>query len=174
MNQRKEKKLLAALLASLLVWMTVLAHGAIPAQQVQMFQEIENEGSGQRKEGIPGGLYELAWWGSLYPRTCLKSAMKLVDEQENQDLEADLTEEREAREQQAENPKEKEAGQIEEPREKEAGRTKEPEEREAGRTEESKEKEAGQGKEPKTEEETEQDLKTRIPVKIKWKCMDLF
>lgn len=163
MNQRKEKKLLAALLASLLVWMTVLAYGAIPAQQVQMFQEIENEGSGQRKEGIPGGLYELAWWGSLYPRTCLKSAMKLVDEQENQDQEADLTEEREAREQQAENPKEKEAG-----------RTKEPEEREAGRTEESKEKEAGQGKEPKTEEETEQDLKTRIPVKIKWKCMDLF
>lgn len=94
MNKNREKKLWAVALVSLLVWMTAAVQGRIPAQRVQLFVGAQDTKRIQEEEAPGGGLYQLAWWGSLYPRTCLESAMRLVEEPEG---EAQPEEEKESR-----------------------------------------------------------------------------
>lgn len=146
MNKNRERKLWAVALVSLLVWMTAAVQGRIPAQRVQMFVGAQDTKRIREEKAPDGGLYQLAWWGSLYPRTCLESAMRLVEEPEEEIR-------------QEEKPEGKEA-QLEDISEGKKSRTEEsPEEKEA---------------QPEEEKESRQEPGENLPVRIRWKCMDLF
>ncbi len=65
-----ERKLLAAGLISLLVLLAAFSRGIRPAS----WEEI----NGQK-------VNQFAWWGCLYPYTCLEGAMYLVEEPQGQE-----------------------------------------------------------------------------------------
>lgn len=65
-----ERKLVAAGLISLLILLTALSRGIRPAIWENPEEQMVNQ---------------LAWWGCLYPYTCLEDAMYLVEEPEEQE-----------------------------------------------------------------------------------------
>lgn len=66
--RRDTKRLLAAALISLLVLAALVSRGArFPQEETPAGQNVN----------------EWAWWGCLYPGTCLESAMRLTEAPEN-------------------------------------------------------------------------------------------
>ena len=67
--------MVAALTAAIFL-VAALSWEAVPARQDL-----------NRDEAYGNGAYQLAWWGSLYPRICLESAMELVEEPSDDEIE---------------------------------------------------------------------------------------
>ena len=79
MDQRIKKKMLGIILAALLLLLTAMNRGLwIWDNQFAVYV------SQQQIEGKDLDRNQLAWWGSLYPRLSLKSAMRLVGEPEEE------------------------------------------------------------------------------------------
>ncbi len=68
---QREKGLLAMALTAAVFLAAALSQGVMPEGQRFWMKESLREES---------GAYPLAWWGSLYPRICLESAMELVED----------------------------------------------------------------------------------------------
>ncbi|MBQ8184650.1 MAG: hypothetical protein IJ036_02565 [Lachnospiraceae bacterium] len=73
-DKKEAGKLLAIALVSLLIWTGSISQSA--AMPVIMTTDREAQPAQDQMTN------QLAWWGSLYPRICLKGAMRLVEEPE--------------------------------------------------------------------------------------------
>lgn len=94
-HMSRNKKLAAVALVSLLVWSACVERTAEMSkagyvlydteQEISVFNQVkagDESLDGADGYGNSHSFQQLAWWGSLYPRTCLKGAMRLVEDTE--------------------------------------------------------------------------------------------